>query len=724
MPREMIRSILIAVCLLIGSMSLPIDVEAQWPGELAGTVTDAATGAPVEAALVELPGAGRSARTDGAGAFRLRGLEPGDYRIVVSRTGYAAREAAAEVANGRVTRVSISLQPVPAELETIRATATRDRVAEGTRIGRAEIERSGARTAAEVVERVPGVTMRTTGVTGERTASVRGGSADAVLVLVDGAPANDPLTGEADLSAIPAHAVESVTVLPGARTARYGPRAEAGVVLIETRAPDRRRAAELSAGSLGERSGRLEWGGSLGGALLSLGGHARTIDGEFDYERDPNDPTVVRRENADLDEGGAWGAALLPLAGGELRARAGWDGLDRGIPGQGFAPSPEARQELSRGRASLGWRRTGAATSLSASLSGAAQSVRYSDPAPPLGTPYDDRARVRSLHLRTEAERSVGGRWLRGFGGGVEGSTQRIDAGSLGEAAPRTRTDGGAFAHAAFGRPVRAIDLTLTLEGRIDRDGVADEWYASRAATLRATSGGLSVQLANRSAFSPPTLGDQFFREGVAVAPNPDLRPERVPNEWELGASWTGAAAELDLSAGAAAYHGDVRGMIVWAPDFRFVWSPRNTDVKRRGMEAWGEVGVPSADLGLSGAYQLAAVTYDREGDEGDDVQLAYRPRHGGWLRAEWSPGAWRLAAAARYTGERNPTPSPANALPGFWSAELDLARDWRVRAWSLTTAVRVDRLFDEKESLIFGYPEPGRRLRMDLRVRRADERP
>ena len=42
--------------LLAGAASIP--AAAQFPGELAGTVRDAATGAPVEAASVELPATG------------------------------------------------------------------------------------------------------------------------------------------------------------------------------------------------------------------------------------------------------------------------------------------------------------------------------------------------------------------------------------------------------------------------------------------------------------------------------------------------------------------------------------------------------------------------------------------------------------------------------------------------------------------------------------------
>ncbi|MFL5539166.1 MAG: carboxypeptidase regulatory-like domain-containing protein, partial [Longimicrobiaceae bacterium] len=185
----------------------PARLVAQFPGELAGTVTDAATGAPVEAASIELAGTAIATRTDAAGAFRLRGLEPGAYRVLVRRAGYAAREVAAEARNGTTTRLSISIQPLPVALAPLRVAAESAPAAGGT-LSRAEIEASGARTAAEVVERMPGVVVRGTGPTGAKTASIRGSAADEVLVLVDGVALNDPVTGEADLSAVPAGTIE------------------------------------------------------------------------------------------------------------------------------------------------------------------------------------------------------------------------------------------------------------------------------------------------------------------------------------------------------------------------------------------------------------------------------------------------------------------------------------------------------------------------------------
>lgn len=61
-----------------------------------------------------------------------------------------------------------------------------------TTVTRAELEASGARTLAEFLQRIPGVKVnRQGGVLEAATLSIRGSSANQVLVLVDGVPQND-----------------------------------------------------------------------------------------------------------------------------------------------------------------------------------------------------------------------------------------------------------------------------------------------------------------------------------------------------------------------------------------------------------------------------------------------------------------------------------------------------------------------------------------------------
>ncbi len=139
-------------------------------------------------------------------------------------------------------------------------------------------------------------------------------------------------------------------------------------------------------------------------------------------------------------------------------------------------------------------------------------------------------------------------------------------------------------------------------------------------------------------------------------------------------------------------------------------------DARRSGLDLRAEARLPGAGVRAHGAYALARASYaDQPG-----LQLAYRPRHAGSAGVEWERRGWRLDAAARYTGTRYPAAAAVNALPGFWSTSLRAGRDWRLGRWSLATSVDVDRLLDERDSLIAGFPEPGRRVRLDVRVGRT----
>jgi vitamin B12 transporter len=687
--------------------------QAQRPGDLAGEVVDLVTGAPLEGARI-LAG-DRVAGSDATGRFRVERLAAGGYAVRAERVGYAGRVLEATVLNGETTHLRIELAPLPLPLPPIRVTATRAPQERGSRVDRAGIERSGARHAAEAIALLPGVVVRTDAGGGPVTVSVRGGPEHAVLVLVDGAPANDPVTGRADLSRIPADRIESVTVVPGAAAARYGPGAGAGVILVETR-----RAAEpirlrLEAGSLGERGGGFETrrGGPAG--ALSLGAGARRVDGGFDYRLpDAAGGGERRRVNADVSEAGGFVGARAPLGGGEADGSVSADRTERGIPGRGFAPTPHARQAATRLAAHARWQRATADAATLVALHAGRESTSFADTAPPFSPPMRERGVATGGGLRLERSHARTGA-VRRTHYGAETRAHHVQADALD--AVRGTLLGGAFAGAALASPA-APSLELELAGRADAlTGTGP--FAGHDIAVSWTGGRARVQLAHRSAVTPPSLADQFFREGVGIAPNPDLRPERVPAELELAARVAGAVGELEYAAGAAAFRADVRGLIVWAPDFRFVWSPSNVDVRRRGLDSWVELRLPRAGLDVRAAHAFAAITYDHP-YEPDTIQLAYRPRHSGSMAVAWRSGAWHADVRGRYTGTRYPAAARLNALHGYWSWDAAIARHGRIGGWSAAFALRVERLRDERDSLIYGYPEPGRTIRGTLTLRPA----
>jgi vitamin B12 transporter len=101
---------------------------------------------------------------------------------------------------------------------------------------RKDIERLQVRSVAELLERVPGVSVSRTGGAGSQTGLfVRGTSTAQTLVLVDGQRISAASSGTSSLEFLSPEQIERVEVVRGARSALYGSDAIGGVVQIFTR---------------------------------------------------------------------------------------------------------------------------------------------------------------------------------------------------------------------------------------------------------------------------------------------------------------------------------------------------------------------------------------------------------------------------------------------------------------------------------------------------------
>lgn len=129
---------------------------------------------------------------------------------------------------------------------------------------------------------LPGVDVRQRGVGATQSdISIRGGSFDQVLVMMNGINITDPQTGHHNMNIpVDVTAVSRVEVLKGAASRRFGSQAFSGAVNIVT-SPSQQRgvSASVSAGSFGTQSQQLSAGARLG-ALNSMVSFSRhTSDG-------------------------------------------------------------------------------------------------------------------------------------------------------------------------------------------------------------------------------------------------------------------------------------------------------------------------------------------------------------------------------------------------------------------------------------------------------------
>lgn len=731
-----------------GGAGLPTPAAGQFPPEVRGLVVAGDTGAPVPGARVRLAQGGLEAVTEPDGSFVLRGVPPGAGELRIRAFGYREGRASFQAANGRVSRVRIRLSPAAIPIPGVGVTVEASLPPGARVVDRGEIRSSGARDLAGLLETVPGLTVTRRGGPGSPTTlSIRGSSPDEVLVLLDGAPINSPLTGEADLSTLPPDGVERILVLPGARTARWGPRALAGVVAIQTRRPEGTEVTvEGGVGAFGERTAGLsasasgEPGSPLSGTLSA---RWRALDGDFEYEV----PRVrgggrAQRRNADAELRSLRGSGTLEVRGLRMAGSLDVTDVERGMPGSVVQPSPGARQTQRRwtgtvalealderipegpggvlpdtfagliprgSRPASPGRRWGWRISLDATR----HEARYRDPTPPSGPPLDERTEAGALGLRVAVNHPLGPLDLEG---GIEGRILDVEATGLGPGVPGTpRTAGGWLLGDLRAESWSGWTLSVRPGTRVDVGSLLEGPELSPRLSLALTGASLTVTLSTGRSFSPPSLADQFFQEGVLVEPNPDLEPERVRGEVELGIEGRGAVAGLGLEGGVRAFRADVDGMILWFPDFRFVWSPRNVDVRRRGLEVSGRIEAVGRRLSLDGGLALVRTDYRRGPLEGPVV---YRPTVTGH-------GELRLAVlgldsrwTVRYTGNRRTVPgSPANALPGYWTLDAALRRSFRLAGAPAEIRVSADNLFDAGASMLADYPLPGRAWALQVRL-------
>lgn len=176
------------------------------------------------------------------------------------------------------------------------------------RISAKDLERSGARTVADALYRVPGVQMDGNfGAPGTNIDYfVRGASSKRTLILIDGVPYNDPsgIDQTYDLRLLDLAQVESIEVLRGGLSSLYGTGAAAAVINIQTKkaaSEELRASVGMDYGSFNTLNTYWSADGQLGNVSYLVSSGYRTSEG-FSSAKDPGiggyDADGMKSENA------------------------------------------------------------------------------------------------------------------------------------------------------------------------------------------------------------------------------------------------------------------------------------------------------------------------------------------------------------------------------------------------------------------------------------------
>ena len=125
-----------------------------------------------------------------------------------------------------------------------------------TVITRAQIEKMGVKTVADVLRSVPGLDVSQYGGEGQLTSVfLRGANSNDTLILVDGVRLNSPYFAGYDVSSLTTENIERIEIARGPFSALYGSDAMGGVIQIFTRpgAAGFSGRASLETGNVGQR---------------------------------------------------------------------------------------------------------------------------------------------------------------------------------------------------------------------------------------------------------------------------------------------------------------------------------------------------------------------------------------------------------------------------------------------------------------------------------------
>jgi iron complex outermembrane receptor protein len=174
-----------------------------------------------------------------------------------------------------------------------------------TVISAKEIEAAPAQNIQELLKYVAGIDVRQRGADGiQADISIRGGTFDQTLILLNGVNITDPQTGHHNLNIpIPFNQIERIEILEGPAARVYGPNAFSGAINIVTRSPrNKMLMANISTGSYKYFDTDLAGNFSTGNLLHSISMNYRKSDG-YISNTDFNDKGIYYLNNYENKSG-------------------------------------------------------------------------------------------------------------------------------------------------------------------------------------------------------------------------------------------------------------------------------------------------------------------------------------------------------------------------------------------------------------------------------------
>lgn len=585
-------------------------------------------------------------------------------------------------------------QTAPQTLEEVIVTATRLPAivtdTPGARvIDQTAIAQRGAVFASDILADVPGLSVTRTGAFGGvAQVRMRGATPGKTLVLVDGAPVNDPaeINGAFDFAGFELAGIERIEVLSGPQSSLWGSDAIGGVIAFTTRELDGLE-AQLEAGSLDTRRGRLSAGVANETYAFSAYVSRFQTDGVSAADEADGNPEPDGLRSTTVGARGRVALSDAVSIDGSLRWTDNHADID-GFPAPAYTLADTADTQDSEQWSGFA-RLKAAAFGLNHQFSVSGSEIERTSYSGGFGSTFTGDRQV----YRWQADGAAGDAT---YAFGIERDESHGDL-SSGLSADLAITS-------AFGviqYEAGALNLTAGL-----RHDDTDDFGGKTTGRISAAydlSGGFILSGAYGTGFKAPTVSQALCDWCYAPLPWPELTPETA-DSIEIALGWASSDGRIDGRA--TLYRLNIEDQIFYRSGQYINIDRTRTD----GFELEGRAR-------LGGGFDLTvAYAWTDAKDRGTGLRLLRVPEHAASATLGWTGERLSGALTVRAEGDQDDTDNGVTvAKDGFITANLNAAYALNDH---VVLTVRIENLADEHYQQVFGYGEPGRTAYVGVRLR------
>ncbi|MCX6168517.1 MAG: TonB-dependent receptor [Ignavibacteriales bacterium] len=569
----------------------------------------------------------------------------------------------------------------------------------------------------EALKTIPGVYIRSGQI------NIRDATSNKILILIDGQRMNNAQSGGYDVTTIPIDAIETVEVLRGGNSARYGSDAIGGVVNFITKKAKEESHMDLGLratfGSFNSQFYNVYTSNSLNNFNYYLSYKRRQSDGDFKYT-DFYGLEKTRQNNYSKGDDGLLKLGYKLEDNSNLLFTGQLGQSETGVPGsvkglKNFASTtPRAVSSTDNSYFNLNYntKEIFGKADLNANSYYQYSRIKYDDP-DTYGGPTHSDSKVNAYGLELTQNNPLSD--LINLTYGYSYRHDNANSTSIGD---KNRNTHGAHLSANVGfKNVEFYfkNISIIPALRYDAPSDFDKVISPKVSFMLASTDeyGLNIAAHWSKSYRAPTFNDLWWPEDAYTVGNPNVKPEDGTTI-ELGYGITLPFINTQIRMNY--FNSDITNQIIWAPRLSDgKWTPSNVDKSlTSGLESY--IGVKFFDskfkVEVNHTYMDAR---DKSGKANDGKLLFYRPYHKVDLNTALAIDIFEFNINYQFLSKRFVDAANTASLPDVSRWNLNLSVNPKLFDMKWTARLDFNNIFNKDYRLNDGYPLPGREVRMTI---------